>query len=148
LALPAAVRPDHAESIYWLIDLPETAIVAIDGWNAAHQLKSPPGAAERDRVIEAARRIAIASRGRRSVLVVFDSRQGTDSFSTKELEVKFVPSADDELINQARAAPAGLIVITSDRRVREAVEQAGAVGLWSEALIDWITTAGRRTFGV
>lgn len=147
LSLPAAIRPDHAESIHWLLDLPETAMVAIDGWNAAHQLKSPPGSGERDRVVEAARRIAIASNGRRAVLVIFDSSQGVESFSTKEFEVRYVPSADEELITLAAGRPAGLIVITSDRRVREAVESAGAIGLWSEALIDWLNTAGRRTFG-
>jgi hypothetical protein len=147
LNLPPAIRPDHAESIQWLLDIPEDAMVAIDGWNAAHQLKSPPGSGERDRVVEAARRIAIASIGRRAVLVIFDSSQGVESFTTKEFEVRYVPSADEELITLAAGRPAGLIVITSDRRVREAVESAGAIGLWSEALIDWLNTAGRRTFG-
>lgn len=145
--LPAAIRPDRAEAIQWLLDLSEPVTVAIDGWNAAHQMRSPPAAPERDRVIEAARRIAIASNARRAVMVVFDSSQGIEAFSTRELEVRFVPSADDELINLALARPAGLIVITSDRRVREAIESAGAVGLWSEALIDWLNSAGRRTFG-
>jgi hypothetical protein len=147
LILPAAIRPDHAEAIHWLLDLAQPVVVAIDGWNAAHQMKSPPAAPERDKVVEAARRIAIASNGRRAVMVIFDSSQGVESFSTRELEVRFVPSADEELIDLAKARPTGLIVVTSDRRVREAIESAGAVGLWSEALIDWLNSAGRRTFG-
>ena len=46
----------------------------------------------------------------------------------------------------AKRDATGLVVITSDRRVREAVEKAGAVGLWSEALIEWLKTGGKRTF--
>lgn len=148
VSLPAAIRPDNAEAMRWLLDLTQPVTVAIDGWNSAHQMKSPPAAPERDRVVEAARRIGIASNGRRTVMVIFDSSQGIEAFSTRDLEVRFVPSADQELIDLANAHPAGLIVITSDRRVREAIESAGAVGLWSEALIDWLNSAGRRTFGV
>jgi hypothetical protein len=123
-------------------------LVAIDGWNAAHLLMSPPDAATRDRILEAARRIKIASTGKRGVRVVFDSSQTAESFVASEIEVLFVPSADDELIEMADRDPSGLVVITSDRRVREAVERSGAVGLWSEALVEWLQTAGRKTFGV
>ena len=77
---------------------------------------------------------------------VFDSSQLGESFSADDVAVTFVASADEELIEMANRDGTGLVVITSDRRVREAVEQAGAVGLWSEALIDWLETGGRRTF--
>jgi hypothetical protein len=163
VSLPASIRPDKPEAIKWLLAQPEPLVVAIDGWNAAHQLKSPPDASQRDRVVEAARRVAIASTGRRTMLIFFDSVEGYESYSTKELEVRFVPSADEALIafaqrnakspsknesSGARSRPrGGLVVITSDRRVREAVEANGAIGLWSEALIDWLKTSGRRSFG-
>jgi hypothetical protein len=57
-----------------------------------------------------------------------------------------VASADEEIISLAGQVP-GLVVITSDRRVREEAEARGAIGLWSEALVDWLETEGRRTFG-
>jgi hypothetical protein len=147
LRLPTGVRPDHAEAIDWLTSVPTAVRVAIDGWNAAHQLASPPTAAERDRIVEAARRLDLASRGPRRIQVVFDSSDLIDQRTTKHYEVLFVPSADEQLIAEARENPVGLVLITSDRRVRETAEAAGAVGLWSEALVDWLKLRGRRTFG-
>ena len=143
---PAGIRPDRAEAIVWLLSLPDQITVAIDGWNAAHLLQSPPVPATRNRIIEAARRLVLASAGRRRVTAVFDSSQLGESFSADDVAVTFVASADEELIEMANRDGDRLVVITSDRRVREAVEQAGAVGLWSEALIDWLETGGRRTF--
>jgi hypothetical protein len=144
--LPAGISPDRAEAIVWLLGLPGLVHVAIDGWNAAHLLKSPPVPATRNRIIEAARRLILASAGKRRITAVFDSSQLGESFSADEVVVSFVGSADEELIKMARRDATGLVVITSDRRVREAVEKAGAVGLWSEALIEWLKTGGRRTF--
>ena len=89
---------------------------------------------------------ALASSGKRLVTAVFDSSQVGESFSADEVVVTFVGSADEELIEMANRGATRMVVITSDRRVREAVEKAGAVGLWSEALIDWLRTGGRRTF--
>ena len=144
--LPAGVSPDRAEAIVWLLGLKGVVSVAIDGWNAAHLIKSPPVPATRNRIIEAARRLILASAGKRRVTAVFDSSQLGESFSADEVQVMFVASADEELIKMAKRDATGLVVITSDRRVREAVEKAGAVGLWSEALIEWLKTGGRRTF--
>ncbi|MEX0668094.1 MAG: hypothetical protein WD313_07185 [Acidimicrobiia bacterium] len=136
--LPAGISPDRAEAIVWLLGLPGLVQVAIDGWNAAHLLKSPPVPATRNRIIEAARRLILASSGKRRVSAVFDSSQVGESFSADDVVVTFVGSADEELIKMAKRDATGLVVITSDRRVREAVEKAGAVGLWSEALIEWL----------
>jgi len=144
--LPAGVSPDRAEAIVWLLGLKGVVRVAIDGWNAAHLIKSPPVPATRNRIIEAARRLILASAGKRRVTAVFDSSQLGESFSADEVQVMFVASADEELIKMAKRDATGLVVITSDRRVREAVEKAGAVGLWSEALIEWLKTGGKRTF--
>ena len=140
---PAGISPDRAEAIVWLLGIPGTVRVAIDGWNAAHLLESPPVAATRNRIIEAARRIILASSGKRRVTAVFDSSQLGESFSADDVVVTFVSSADDELIEMAERDATGLVVITSDRRVRDAAEKAGAVGLWSEALIDWLNSGGR-----
>jgi rRNA-processing protein FCF1 len=53
------------------------------------------------------------------------------------VEVSFPASADEALIELA-GQQANLVVITSDRRVREEAGRRGAVGLWGEALIDWL----------
>jgi rRNA-processing protein FCF1 len=53
------------------------------------------------------------------------------------VEVRFPASADEALIELAGES-GSLVVITSDRRVREEAGQAGAIGLWGEALIDWL----------
>lgn len=144
--LPAGVSPDRAEAVVWLLSIPGMVHIAIDGWNAAHLIESPPTPATRNRVIEAARRLVLVSAGKRRVSAVFDSSQVGESFSADDVVVTFVASADEELIKMARQNPTALVVITSDRRVREAVEEAGAVGLWSEALIEWLKSGGRRTY--
>ncbi|MGH8926860.1 MAG: hypothetical protein ACRDWH_00795 [Acidimicrobiia bacterium] len=143
---PTGIRPDRAEAIEWLLGLSGLVRVAIDGWNAAHLLESPPDPKTRNRIIEAARRINLASAGKRIVTTVFDSSQVGESFAADDVIVTFVASADDELIEMANRDPERLVIVTSDRRVRESAERAGAVGLWSEALIDWLRTHGRRTF--
>ena len=145
--LPAGISPDRAEAIVWLLKLPGMVHIAIDGWNAAHFLKSPPVPATRTKIIEAARRLIRDSSGKRRVTAVFDSSQLGESFSTDDVAVRFVTSADEELVKIAQRDATGLVVITSDRKVREAVERAGAVGLWSEALIEWLKTGGRAPSG-
>jgi hypothetical protein len=144
LQLPGQLRPDRSEALVWLTGLAEAVTLAIDGWNAAHLLASPPTRTAWERIVEAGRRISVGSRGRRRVMVVFDSRAGNELVSYPEVEVRFVASADEEIIS---LAVPGLVVISSDRRVREEAEARGAIGLWSEALVDWLQTEGRRTFG-
>ena len=73
-------------------------------------------------------------------VVVFDS--SVEEFSApadRRVRLVFAPSADEWIIETAGPAT---VVVTSDRRVREAAQQSGAIGLWSEALTAWIT-AGR-----
>jgi hypothetical protein len=146
MGLPPGLAPDRAEAIYWLLDQPGALMVAIDGWNAAHLLVSPPDQEARSRIVEAGRRLAVASVGKRRVIVMFDSREGSEYHRYPEVEVRFVDSADEGILDLARTTTAALVVVTSDRRVREGAEAAGAVGLWSQALVDWLLTGGRRTF--
>jgi hypothetical protein len=146
IKLPQGLAPDRAEAIYWLLEQPVALLVAIDGWNAAHMLVSPPDIEARSRIVEAGRRLAVASVGKRRVIVMFDSREGTEHHRYPEVEVTFVDSADEGILELARTTTAPLVVVTSDRRVREGAEAAGAVGLWSQALVDWLQTGGRRTF--
>ena len=47
-------------------------------------------------------------------------------------------TADDEIRRQAAEATEPVVVVSSDREVREGSEQFGAIALWAEALIPWI----------
>ncbi|MGQ0849154.1 MAG: hypothetical protein ACT4OP_08575 [Actinomycetota bacterium] len=138
LELPWRIRPDRAEALDWLIAVPSAVVVGFDGWNLAHHLATPPGPRERDRVIEIAQRISARALGKLRVVVVFDSRQADETFSASDVEVRFVPSADEELIEMASTGWRDLVIITSDRRVREEAGEHGAIGLWSEAVIEWL----------
>ena len=146
IKLPQGLAPDSAGAIYWLLAQPAALMVAIDGWNAAHMLTSPPDLEARSRIVEAGRRLAVASVGKRRVIVMFDSREGNEHHRYLEVEVRFVDSADEGILDLAKTTTAPLVVVTSDRRVREGAEAVGAVGLWSQALVDWLQTGGRRTF--
>lgn len=139
-SIPSGVRPDTAAAIEWLLSYPGPVTVAVDGWNLAFQLKNPPGRKERGQVEAAVGRLSHRSAGKRKLLVLFDSRfdvAGTYRGTHPQVEVRFPASADDALIELAGEEPS-LVVITSDRRVREEVGRSGAIGLWGEALVDWL----------
>ena len=139
-SIPTGVRPDTAAAIEWLLSYPQPLTVAVDGWNLAFQLKNPPGRKERGLLEAAVGRLSHRSAGKRRLLVLFDSRfdvTGTYPGTHPEVEVQFPASADEALIKLAGEVPS-LVVITSDRRVREEASRAGAIGLWGEALVDWL----------
>ena len=139
-SIPTGVRPDSAAAIEWLLSYPGPITVAVDGWNLAFQLKNPPGRKERGQVEAAVGRLSHRSVGKRKLLVLFDSRfdvAGTYRGTHPQVEVRFPASADEALIELARKEPS-LVVITSDRRVREEAGRSGAIGLWGEALVDWL----------
>jgi hypothetical protein len=139
-SIPSGVRPDKAEAIDWLVSHPGPLTVAVDGWNLAFHLKNPPGRKERLQVEAAVGRLSHKAAGQRRLLVLFDSRfdvAGNHPGTHPEVEVRFPASADEALIELA-AEGGPLVVISSDRRVREEAGRSGAIGLWSEALIDWL----------
>ncbi|MGH8958807.1 MAG: hypothetical protein ACRDVK_09040 [Acidimicrobiia bacterium] len=140
LSIPTGVRPDSAAAIDWLFSYPGPMTVAVDGWNLAFQLKNPPGRKERGQLEAAVGRLNHKAAGKRKLLVLFDSRfdvDGTHPGTHPDVEVRFPASADEALIELAREEPS-LVVITSDRRVREEAGRSGAVGLWGEALVEWL----------
>lgn len=139
-SIPSGIRPDKAEAIEWLLSHPGPLTVAVDGWNLAFQFKNPPGRKERAQVEAAVGRLSHKAAGQRKLLVLFDSRfdtEGTHPGMHPDVEVRFPASADEALIELAGKSRS-LVVITSDRRVREEAGQAGALGLWGEALLDWL----------
>ena len=141
LRLPSGVAPDRPEAVAWLVGEPALSALAIDGWNLAHLWKSPPGKRERNRVESVLAKFGRA-REKRTVsparlMAFFDS--GIESEPTLSdhpyVELFFPPSADQALIDFA--AP-GVVVVTSDRRVREECDARGAVTIWSEAVAEWL----------
>ena len=139
-SIPTGVRPDTAAAIEWLLSYPGAMTVAVDGWNLAFQLKNPPGRKERGQVEAAVGRLSHRSAGKRKLVVFFDSRfdvAGTHRGTHPQVEVRFPASADEALVEMA-GTESSLVVITSDRRVREEAARFGAIGLWGEALVDWL----------
>jgi hypothetical protein len=138
LLLPVSVRPDGVEAIDWLLRLGRPITLVIDGWNVAFLLagNQEPDHRHREQVELSARRLRGFAASPLTLQLIFDSKQGEDQAPGKD--VRFVPSADDEIIKLARQRQGAMVVVTSDRRVREEAEAAGAVGLWSQALVEWM----------
>jgi predicted RNA-binding protein with PIN domain len=106
----------------------------IDGYNVAHALfgrdaKRASAEEMRDTLLRRLRRFA--SR-KRLVTVVFDSRDGGARTGRRVrsggCDVRFAPSADEEIISMVRGAkhPGRLRVVTRDREVEGRARQLGA----------------------
>ncbi|HSJ35827.1 MAG TPA: hypothetical protein VLB85_12315 [Acidimicrobiia bacterium] len=137
--LPEGTRPDLPEAIRWLASHPFTWL--IDGYNVAFHIHSEPDVTTRTRLVAEAGRLAGLAAPGSMVVIVFDSSVDSSSLpADRRARVVYAPSADEWIIEHAGA---GTVVVSSDRRVREAGEAAGAVGVWSEALAGWIAGGGR-----
>lgn len=140
LRYPTAVRPDSAEGVEWLLSV-DSATVLVDGYNLGFLLAGrldPPRA--RLLVSEVLGRLTAATR-QIDVVAVFDSEieeVAEASQRGRGIEIIYSSgrSADDEIVDRARAAISP-VVITNDRDVRHRAEEAGAVVLWSDALVEW-----------
>lgn len=134
IRLPDGLRPDRIEVIHWLMR--RKARWLIDGYNVAYQVADEPDTVTRNRLVAAAGRLVTLAESGSMVVVVFDSTVDTASLkSDRRVGVVYAPSADEWIISHA--AP-NSVAVTSDRRVREEAEKAGAIGVWSEALAAWI----------
>lgn len=132
--LPDGVRPDRVDGVRWLMK--QTNNWLIDGYNVAYQVAEEPTPVTRSRLISAAGRLAGLSAAGSMVVVVFDSSVDTSSLpADRRVRVVYAPSADEWIIEHASE---NTVVVSSDRRVREGAEAKGAIGLWAEALAEWI----------
>ena len=135
ISLPFGVRPDAMEAVSAL--LPTARHWAVDGYNVAFKLAgAKPDADTRVRVEALLERLARRGRSGVSVTVFWDTDRDVNARG-KEVSARYVASADDALIEMA--AP-GVVVVSSDRYVREGAEARGAVALWAEALVAWSET--------
>lgn len=132
--LPDGVRPDRVDGVRFLMK--GTRHWLIDGYNVAYQVADEPTPVTRSRLISAAGRLAGLAAPGSMVVVVFDSSVDTSSLpADRRVRVVYAPSADEWIIEHASDTT---VVVSSDRRVREGAETRGAVGLWAEALAEWI----------
>lgn len=137
VGLPSSVRPDDAEAIGWLLSQEGAFLVLVDGYNVAHAHVAAPDADTRRRVEEEAARLRRLADGTLTVVVVWDSAVDGSTHRVGGVEVRYVPSADEAIIATAREATLPVVVVSSDRRVREESEAAGAIGLWARAWTGW-----------
>lgn len=136
--IPDGIRPDRVEVIRWLMN--RSLHWLIDGYNVAHHLTGAPDAVTRDRLVASAGMLATLSAPGSTVVVVFDSSVDTSFMpADRRVRVVFAHSADEWIIEHAGR---GGVVVSSDRRVREASELAGALGVWAEAFSAWIGSGG------
>ena len=82
------------------------------------------------------------ARGALRVVVVFDSglEAAFDEALPSTVEVRYTAEAgggDREIAELAAELGGARVVVSTDREVREAAEVAGALALWSEALVEW-----------
>ena len=146
--LPAGIRPDSKEALAWLMTA-DPATVIVDGYNVLYRIQESghPGGAARTRLEAALRRLHRQSTGRHSVIVVYDSALGGDRAAPVKangLEVRFAPEgllADEEIAELAASVSGPVVVVSSDREVRETVAATGAVALWSEAIVSLLSGA-------
>ena len=146
LSVPAGVRPDRAEAVDWLLTLSGITVI-VDGYNLLFHLE--PGEFTSGR---ARRRLGTLmghfvrkAKGAPTVQIVFDSAlPGSRDLRWAEpgVAVTFADACRlaDEVVVLIAAATAGpVVVVSSDREVREASDGVGAVVLWSEAFVEWLT---------
>jgi hypothetical protein len=135
-----AIRPDSAEAIDWLVAA-GAANVLVDGYNVGFLLASRLDAVQaRLLVEETVGRLRLVAR-QCEIVVVFDSEIPIDEAEVTAAGSPGVlfsdgRSADDEIVDLV-PTKTNPVVITNDREVRERAEAAGAVALWSDALVEW-----------
>ena len=139
-ALPAGITPDSAAAVEAVVRMEGPIGLLVDGYNAGLAFGSGPPAEVRSRVLDVLRRVRTLGGAGMVVTVVFDSDSDLAERRVPDgLDVRFaapgVP-ADDVLVSLAARTPRA-VVITNDREVRERAEAAGALTLWSTALVAW-----------
>jgi len=143
-SLPVGVPPDSAAAIQWLLSQPKPFTLVVDGYNVTYLISPTEMALAKTRdflqgELERLRRVSTAPV---SVVVVYD---GPDTESGKPrrrggVEVRFSQGETaDVAIRRLAAELSGLVVVVStDREVREGIRHAHGIGLWSQSLVSWI----------
>lgn len=142
--LPPGARPDDRNAVDWLARQPRPFTLLVDGYNVTFRLSGGPDAAARERLNEELSRFKLRAKTPVNVVVVYDSavnpevETGAGPGGIWLRYTKHGLTADDEIRRLAAESDEPLVVVSSDREVREGSEQFGAIAVWSEALIAWI----------
>jgi predicted RNA-binding protein with PIN domain len=142
--LPPGARPDDRNSIDWLMRQARPFTLLVDGYNVTFRLGDSSDAAARQRLNEEISRFKLRAMAPVNAVIVYDSAVNPET-STEAgpggVWLRFTTmglTADDEIRRLAADADEPVVVVSSDREVREGSEQFGAIALWAEALIGWI----------
>ncbi|MCP4305300.1 MAG: hypothetical protein GY788_10575 [bacterium] len=145
LTMASGVRPDSSDAIRWLVGLPEGVVVLVDGYNAQFHIddKDFTSGGARRRLVDALKRLRTASVRKHRIVVIYDSTLPGERIARTSLggvEVRFADKdriADEEIVEMTSEL-SRVVVISSDRAVRDGAEANGAVVLWSESLAAWL----------
>ena len=146
LQLPHGIRPDERAAIDWLVDGDVPVAVIVDGYNVLYGYDPATftTAGSRNMLADQLTRLRRGA-GVARVVVVYDSDLPGDRevhVLPGGIEVHFADEdelADDRIVELSAAAGGNVVVVTSDRELRDRSEAVGALTLWSESLVGWIT---------
>lgn len=148
IRLPKGVAPDTVQAITWLTRYEDPFTFVVDGYNVLFLLDPADfvsGSARQrlNHALNRLRRRAVASP--RTIVVYDSSLPGErDEATAGSVEVWFAQEdrlADEEVVALAEELTGSVVVVSTDREVREGAEAAGAVALWSESLVAWIRSS-------
>lgn len=138
--LPAGVAPDSAAAIEWLLARRSPTTLIVDGYNVTW-LADQASFADvegRTRLVRHLAKLRRGAQGPVRIVAIFDSQYGTfEPSHGAQVEVRFAHSADDEVRHLAAVTEGDVVVVSTDREVREGAERPGVIGLWSQALVEW-----------
>ncbi|HDH03639.1 MAG TPA: hypothetical protein ENH15_05280, partial [Actinobacteria bacterium] len=125
LVLPTGVAPDSRAAIDWMMTLPRSITLLVDGYNVTHLLDPEEFASAtlRNRLNAELAKLKRLAVSRHRVVVVYDSNQEggiTSEPGPGGVEVRFTTGghlADDEIFMLATELGGNSIVISTDRRV-------------------------------
>lgn len=127
----------------------------VDAYNALHVTGVLPPALAGPSVDDLARYIALSRWARRGAILVCDGgpqRRPTSSWPVEGVEIRYAGAgrdADSLIVELVRAsdAPRRLLVVSSDRAVRQAARKRKAKTLTSEAFLERLVEDVRRASG-
>jgi predicted RNA-binding protein with PIN domain len=138
LSLPSGVRPDGSAAVDWLLEQSEPFVMIVDGYNLAHQWTPQLAREDLNHRLARLRRLANAPV---RLVVIYDSGLaggGQSGPGPGGIDVRFTDEgmiADEEIMERAASAKDNVVVVSSDREVREG--SPDALCLWSQAVREW-----------
>ena len=123
--------------------------MVVDGYNVSYLLSESNFASRvaRTHLNQELIRLRARTGALTRLVVVYDSSvDGPRDPTTKQngIEVVFAPGdrlADEEVIALAGEMTGPVVVVSTDREVRDGAERLGALPLWSQALVQWLRRA-------